>query len=48
MAARFCHVKTMHHFKIRCEHLAFSALTGAKLLGNEDSGIKEHPLVFIH
>ena len=31
-----------------CEHLGISALTGKRVKGNDDSGIKEHLLFYNH
>ena len=41
--------KTKRHFKVRmCEHLGISALTGKRIKGDDDSGMKEHLLFCNH
>ena len=41
--------KSKRHFKIRmCEHLGFSALTGKRIKGDDDSAIKEDLLFCNH
>ena len=41
--------KTKRHFKVRmCEQLGISALTGKRVKGDDDSGIKEHLLFCNH
>ena len=43
------HGKTKRHFKVRmCKHLGISALTGKRVIGDDDSTIKEHLLFCNH